>query len=137
MPGIKVRDCWGCVVGYVPVEHAGDHFAGDVMVEFIDLFSNVAQKGVAGPATDHHDEKHGTSTKEHRHCHARVDGVCAGLVSGNVEGVLSNCQDGILQCVLDLPGGDAFNAVVLPDGRDWGAIVGSWEGLDPANDGGS
>jgi hypothetical protein len=44
MPGIKVRDCWGCVVGYVPVEHVGDHFAGDVVVEFFDLFSNVAQK---------------------------------------------------------------------------------------------
>jgi hypothetical protein len=68
LPGIEVRDCWGCVVGYVPVEHVGDHFARDVMVEFFDLFSYVAQKGIAGPATDHHDEKHRTSTKEHCHC---------------------------------------------------------------------
>ncbi len=47
LPEIEVRDCWGCVVGYVPVEHEGDHFAGDVMVEFFDLFSDTAQKGVA------------------------------------------------------------------------------------------
>jgi hypothetical protein len=47
------------------VEHAGDHFAGDIVVEFFDLFSNVVQKGVAGPATNHHDEKHRTTTKEH------------------------------------------------------------------------
>jgi hypothetical protein len=92
LPGIKVRDCWGCV-----------DFVGDAVVEFLDLFSNVAQKGVAGPAINHHDEKHKTSTKEHCHCHARADGVCANLVSGNVEGDLSNCQDGILQRVLDLP----------------------------------
>ncbi len=96
LPGIEVRDCWGCVVGYVPVEHVGDHFVGDVVVEFFDLFSNVAQKGVAGPATDHHDEKHWTSTKEHRHCRTQADGVCADLVGNDVEGVLSDCQDGVL-----------------------------------------
>ena len=90
LPGIKVRDCWGCVVGYVPVEHVGDHFAGDIVVEFFDLFSNVAQKGIAGLATNHHDEKQGTSTKEHCHCCAQADGVCADLVGSNVEGVLSN-----------------------------------------------
>jgi hypothetical protein len=75
LPGIKVRDCWGCVVGYVPVEHVGDHFAGDVGGEISDLFSNVEQKGIAGPATNHHDEKQGTSTKEHCHCSTQVDGV--------------------------------------------------------------
>jgi hypothetical protein len=95
LPGIEVRDCWGCVIGYVSVEHVSDHFAGDVLVEFFDLFSNVAQKGVAGSATNHHDEKHGTSTKEHCHCRARADGVCADLVGGDVEGVLSNCRDGV------------------------------------------
>ncbi len=46
LPGIEVRDCWGCVVGYMPVEHAGDHFAGDVVVEFFDLIFNLVQKGV-------------------------------------------------------------------------------------------
>ncbi len=91
LSGIKVRDCWGCVVGYVPLEHLGDHFAGDVVVEFFVLFSNVAQKCVTEPATNHHDEKHGTSTKEHCHCRAQANGVCADLVGGNVEGVLSNC----------------------------------------------
>ncbi len=68
LPGIKVRDCWGCVVEYVTVEHVISHFAGDVVVEFFDLFPNVAQKGVTGPAANHNDEKHGTSTKEHCHC---------------------------------------------------------------------
>ncbi len=77
------------------MEHVSDHFAGDIVVVF-NLFSNVAQKGAAGPATDHHDEKHGTSTKEHCYCHAWADGVCADLIGGNVEGVLSHCQDGVL-----------------------------------------
>ncbi len=75
LPGIKVRDCRGCVVGYEPVEHVGDHFAGDIVGEFFNLFSNVAQKGVAGPATDQNDEKHRTSTKEHFHCRTQADGV--------------------------------------------------------------
>jgi hypothetical protein len=44
LPGIEVRDCWGCVVGSVPVEHVGDHFAGDVVIESFNLFSNVAYK---------------------------------------------------------------------------------------------
>ncbi len=70
LAGIEVRDCWRCLVGYVPVEHVGDHFAGYVVVEFFDLFSNVVQKGIAIPATDHHDEKHWTSTKEHLQCRA-------------------------------------------------------------------
>jgi hypothetical protein len=134
LPRIKVRDFWGCVVGYVPVEHVGDHFVGDVVVEFFNLFSNTVQKGVAGPVTNHHDEKHGTSTEEHHHC-TQADGVCAGLVGGNVDGVFSNCQDGVPQCVLDLPGGDVFNAVVLPDGGDWGVVNGSCVGSDPVNDG--
>ena len=34
-------------------------------------------------------------------------------------------------------GVDAFDAVVMSDGGDWGVIVGSWAGSDPANDGGS
>jgi hypothetical protein len=84
LPGIKVRDCWGCIVGCVPVEYVGDHFAGDAVVEFFDSFLNVAQKGFTGPATNHHDEKHRTSTKEHHHCHARADGVCANLVGSDV-----------------------------------------------------
>ncbi len=137
LPEIEVRNCWGCVVGYVPVEHVGDHFVGDVVVEFLDLFSDVAQKGVAGPATNHHDEKHGTSTEEHCHPRTRADGVCADLVSSNVEGVFSNCRDSVLQHVLDLLGGDVFDAIVLPDGGDWGVVVGSWVGSDPANNGGS
>ncbi len=50
-----------------------------------------------------------------------------------MESVLSNCQDSVPQHVLDLLGGDMFNAVILPDGGDWGVIVGSWVGLDPVN----
>ena len=91
-----MRDWRGCVVGDVPVEQVDDHFAGDIGVEFFDWFSNVAQKGVTGSAADHHDKKHWTTTKEHRHCSTRADGVSANLVGGNVEGVLPNCQDGIL-----------------------------------------
>ncbi len=132
-----MRGCWGCVVGYVPVEYASDNFAGDVVVEFFDLFTNVAEIGVARPATDHHDEKHGASTKEHRHYRVQADGVFANLLGGNVEGVLSNCRDGIPQCDLDLPGGDVLNAVVLPDGGDWGVVVGSWVESYPANNGSS
>ncbi len=137
LPGIEVRDCWECVVRHVPVEHAGDHFAGDAVVEFFALFSHVVQKGITGPAIDHHDEKHGTSTKNHCHHRAQADGVCANLIGSNAEGILSNCQDSILQRILDLPGGDVFDAAILPDGKDWGVVVGSWVRSDPANDGGS
>jgi hypothetical protein len=57
LPGIKVRNYWGVVVGDVPVKHMGEHFLGDIVVEFLNLFPNVAQECVAGPATDHHDKK--------------------------------------------------------------------------------
>jgi hypothetical protein len=67
LPGIKVGDCWGCVVKIVPVKHVGEHFSRDVMFEFLDLFPNVAQECVAGPATDHHDEKNWATPKEHCH----------------------------------------------------------------------
>jgi hypothetical protein len=38
------------------------------MVEFFNLFADVPQEGIAGPATNHHDYKDWASTKEHRHC---------------------------------------------------------------------
>jgi hypothetical protein len=57
LPGIEVGNCWGCVVWDVSVKHVGEHFLGEVMVEFLDLFPNVMQEGVAGPATTHHDEE--------------------------------------------------------------------------------
>ncbi len=63
--------------------------------------------------------------------------VCANLISCNVEGVLPNCQDGILQCICDVLGCNVFDAIILPDGWNWGAIIGSQVGLDPTNDGSS
>jgi hypothetical protein len=54
LPGIEVRNCWGGVVGDEPVKHVGENFLGDIVVEFLDLFPNVAQECVAGPATDNH-----------------------------------------------------------------------------------
>ena len=59
LSGIKVGNCWGCVVGDVPVEQVDDHFAGDSGVEFFDWFSNVAQKGITGSAANHHDKNIG------------------------------------------------------------------------------
>ena len=42
LPGIEVSFFWECVARDVPVEHVGDHFAGDVVVKLFDLFLNVA-----------------------------------------------------------------------------------------------
>jgi hypothetical protein len=33
----------------------GYHFLQNIVVEFVDLFANVSQEGIAGPATNHHD----------------------------------------------------------------------------------
>jgi hypothetical protein len=29
LPGIKVGNCWGCVIGNVTVKHVGEHFLRD------------------------------------------------------------------------------------------------------------
>jgi hypothetical protein len=52
----------------MPVKHVGEHFLGDVVVEFLDLFPNVTQEGVAGPATNHHDEE--TQATSEEPCHS-------------------------------------------------------------------
>jgi hypothetical protein len=83
--GIEVRNCLGGVVGDVPVKHVGEHFLGDIVVEFLDLFLNVAQECIAGPATDHHDKKNWATPEEHCHSCAQIDGVCANLVCCNVD----------------------------------------------------
>ncbi len=75
LPGIKVRNCWGGVVGDVPVKHVGGHFLGDIVVELLDLFPNVAQQCVARPATNHYDKKNWATPKEHCHTCAQMDGV--------------------------------------------------------------
>ena len=117
------------------MEHMGEHFPRDVMVELLDLLPNVAEECVAGPAADHHDEENGTTPEEHGHGCTRADGVCSDLVRRNVECVLPDCRDGILQRVRDLFGRDVFDAVVLPDGGDWSIIVGSWVRSDPTDNG--
>ncbi len=85
LPGIEVRNCWGGVVGDLSVKHVGEHFLGDIVVEFLDLFPNVAQECIAGPAIDHHDKKNWATPEEHCHSCSRTDGVCADLVCCNVE----------------------------------------------------
>ena len=85
LPGIEIGNCWGYVVGDMPVKHVGEHFWGDIMVEFLNLFPNVAQECVAGPATNHHDKKNWATPKEHCHSCTRTDGVCANFVCCNVE----------------------------------------------------
>jgi hypothetical protein len=84
-PPMLIRDCWGGVVGDVPVKHVGEHFMGDIVVEFLDLLLNVAKESIARPATDHHDEEDWAIPKEHRHCCSQTDGVCTNLVCCNVE----------------------------------------------------
>ncbi len=101
----------------------GEHFLGNIVVEFFTLLLNVTQEGIAGPATNHHDKENWATPKEHCHGCSRTDG-------------LSDCRDCISQCVCDLLGGDVVNAVVFPDGGDWGVVVGTKVGLDSANDDG-
>ncbi len=85
LSGIKVGNCWGGVVGDVPVKHVGEHFLGDIVVEFLNLLLNVAKESIARSATYHHDEEDWATPKEHRHCCSRTDGVCTNLVYCNVK----------------------------------------------------
>jgi hypothetical protein len=85
LSGIKMGNCWGGVVGDVPLKHVSEHLPGDIVVELFNLLLNVAKEGIAGPLADHHDEEDGTFSEEHRHCCARADGVSADLVCCNVE----------------------------------------------------
>ena len=48
-----------------PVKHVGEHLLGNVVVEFFNLLLNVMQEGIAGPATNHHDEENWATPKEH------------------------------------------------------------------------
>ncbi len=59
--GIEVGNCWGCVVGDVPVKHVGEHFLGEDVVEFLNLFLKITQEGVPEPVTNHHDEENRTT----------------------------------------------------------------------------
>jgi hypothetical protein len=85
LSGIKVGNCWGCVVGDVPVEHVDEHFLGNVVAEFFNLLLDVMQEGAAGTATNHHDEENWATPKEHCHGCSQMDGVDAYLVSHIVE----------------------------------------------------
>ena len=85
LPGIEVRNCWGDVVGDVPVKHVGEHFLGDIVVEFLNLLLNVAKESIARSATYHHDEEDWATPKEHRHCCSQTNGVGADLICCNVE----------------------------------------------------
>jgi hypothetical protein len=50
------------------VKHVSEHLSGDIVVEFFDLFPNVAKEGIAGPSANHHDEEDWATPKEHCHC---------------------------------------------------------------------
>ena len=89
LSGIKVGNCWGCVFGDVPVEHVGEHFLGNIVVEFFNLLPNVMQEGIAGPAANHHDEENWATPKEHRHS-------CS-------QNGRSGCQSCELQCGVSPP----------------------------------
>ncbi len=65
LSGIEVGNCLGGVVGDVPVKHVSEHLQGDIVVEFFDLFPNVAKESIAGPSADHHDEEDWATPKEH------------------------------------------------------------------------
>ena len=72
-------------VGDVPVKHVGEHLAGDIMVEFLDLLPNVVKECVAGPAIAHHDEEDWATPEEHCRCCSQMSRVWANLSCCNVE----------------------------------------------------
>ncbi len=57
LSGIEVGNCWGGVVGDVPMKHVSEHIPGDIVVKFFNLLPNVAKEGIAGPSADHLDEE--------------------------------------------------------------------------------
>jgi hypothetical protein len=57
-----------------------DHAARDTSTEFLNLSADVAEEGIAGPATDEHDGEHWEARQVHGHGGARADGVEANVV---------------------------------------------------------
>ena len=51
------------------------HSLGQVLVEFLDLFAEVEQEGVAGPAAEEHDHDSGDAGEEESHSSGRTEGM--------------------------------------------------------------
>ena len=69
--------CW---LAHISMELKAEHARGDGVTELFNLFSDVAEEGVAQPAADHHHDEDGAFSQVHGHGGARANGVAANLV---------------------------------------------------------
>ena len=56
------------------------HARGNVVAELLNLFADIAEKGIARPLTDDHDGINGYVVEIHCHCCTTADEVSANII---------------------------------------------------------
>ena len=92
------------------------HLSQNIVVELLDLFSNISQEGVAQPVTDHHDEEEWAAAREHCHGHSQANLVGSYCLPIDVEYVFPDQHNCVPQCIGDLCGSDVVGSIVLSQG---------------------
>ena len=100
------------------------------MDAFFDLFYNVAEEGVIGPAQYHHDGEGGNSGKIHGRSIARYDGVGTNVGRLETQSILSQKLYGGAKLGVYGGGGDGIEVAIYEDGVDGGVFICSWEGKE-------
>jgi len=67
-----------------------NHAVGDTNTEFLYLFANVSQEGIARPSANQHDCIDRNISEVHSHCCTRTDGVRAHLVGLESKNIFAN-----------------------------------------------
>ena len=83
----------------VPEVLAREHFLGPILTKFQYLFLDVAEKCVAGLATNQHDHEYRAFSEIHCHGRTRSNRVCTNAFLVESESGFSNCAHRILQQV--------------------------------------
>ena len=111
--------CSGGVVGDV-----GGHFCGYTSCEGADLFVNVEQPGVGGPAAHLFGDGGVDAIELHRHGAAGPERVAANVVG--VKPVCGEAQgnDCAFEVSVDVGRGDLFDRAIVEVGRDAGVRMG-------------
>jgi hypothetical protein len=107
------------------MEHVGDHFAGDIVVEFFDLILNVAQTALL-------DQRPIITIRNMGHLPRNI-----AIAAPERMACVPISLAAMWRVSSPIAKMDVFDVVVLPDGGDQGVAVGSQVGLYPANNGSS
>ena len=101
------------------------------MTELFDLFPNVAEESVTGPASNHHYCVDWAFAEEHCHCSARSNGVRAYFVFGESKLVFAYCYHCSPEGTDQFCRGDVFHTPPTPHGRDFGVVGGARVASNP------